>query len=80
MGDKIGVLLEFNNEDNTCNLSYYRNGSFIGKAFENMPPAQYYPAVSIMHGDAQVTLNPNVKIPLGAYKMDNNRGGGEEEE
>jgi len=70
MGDKIGVLLEFSSEDSTCTLSYYRNGIFVEKAFENMPPAQYYPAISIIRGDAQVTLNPNVKIPIEAYKMD----------
>lgn len=69
MGDKIGVLLEFNSEDQSCTLSFYRNGTFVEKAFD-MPPASYYPAVCIVTGDAMVTLNPNVKIPLEAYKME----------
>lgn len=73
MGDKIGVLLEFNSEDSSGTLSYYRNGTIVEKAFD-LPPAQYYPAVCIVTGDAQVTLNPNVKIPLEAYKMEEIRG------
>lgn len=52
MNDKIGVLLEFNSEDNTCDLSYFRNGSKVDVAFRNMPAAQYYPAVTMMYGDA----------------------------
>lgn len=72
MGDKVGVLLEFNSEDNTCSLSYYRNGTYNEKAFD-LPPGQYFPAVCIVTGDAQVTLNPNVKIPLEAYNMEHIR-------
>jgi len=52
MTDKIGVLLEFSSEDNTCNVTYYRNGSKLDVAFRNLPPAQYYPAVTLMYGDA----------------------------
>lgn len=50
IGEKIGVLLEFNS-NGTCNLSFYRNGLNLGRAFDNIPANTYYPCVSMLNNE-----------------------------
>lgn len=59
------MLLEFK-LDGIAELTFYRNGTSLGKAFESIPQGIYYPCVSLMNNeetDVQVTLNPHCKKP-----------------
>lgn len=42
-------MIEFVNGVGT--LSFYRNGSPLGVAFDNIPPGTYYPAVCLYYGE-----------------------------
>ena len=59
-------MIEFNN--GIGSLSFYRNGTPLGLAFDNIPPDTYYPAVCLYYGEVQITLNPKAKIPTGDKK------------
>ena len=48
IGEVIGVLLEFN-EAGIGNLTFYRNGVTLGKAFDNLSAGMYYPCVSLLN-------------------------------
>jgi tripartite motif-containing protein 9/67 len=52
--DIIGVTLEFGESNAT--LSYTKNGSPMGVAFDNLPLETFYPAVSLYYVDVQVTI------------------------
>jgi SPRY domain len=61
IGDVIGVLLEFRGGVGT--LSFYRNGAKCGEAFSNLT-GTLYPAVSLLYGEVQVTLDPKAAFPI----------------
>lgn len=48
VGDTIGVLLEF--KGGMGQLSFYKNGSKCGVAFNNLT-GTFYPAVSMFYGE-----------------------------
>jgi hypothetical protein len=59
IGETIGVLLEFTSTGGQ--VTYYRNGVSLGKAFDNLPQGtMLYPCVSLYNNEeteCQVTLN-----------------------
>lgn len=46
-GDLIGVLLSFDKVNGTGSLTFYKNGQSWGVAYSDMPPATYYPILSM---------------------------------
>ena len=62
IGDIIGILLEFSL--GIGSLSFYKNGTKYGVAFNNLSEGIYYPAVSMFCGEVQITLDPKAQKPL----------------
>lgn len=60
-GDTIGVLLEYRN--NNASLSFYRNGTKCGVAYDNLT-GSFYPAVLMNYGEMQVTLDSKAPFPI----------------
>lgn len=52
LNEVIGVLLEFRVSDGVGSLSFFRNGTSLGKAFENIPPGMYFPCISMFNNEA----------------------------
>jgi hypothetical protein len=76
IGETIGVLLEFKN--NIGSLTYCRkDGVSFGKAFESIPPGEYFPCVSLLNNmdSVIVTLNTTAKMqPPKAQKFSTHLG------
>ena len=64
IGDSIGVLLEFT-KDGEASLSFYKNGTPMGKSFDGIPANTYYPCVALSSQSREViiTLNSRAKLP-----------------
>ena len=66
-GDVIGLLLEFV-EGGQAELTFFKNGGLIGKAFTEMKEGQYFPCLSINYGQNSLTLNSSCKMPQEPFK------------
>ena len=68
-GDVIGLLLSFNEKTGSASITYYKNGQNWGICYDNnIPPASYYPILSMMCYERQgheciSTLNTKAKCP-----------------
>lgn len=49
-GDVLGVLLEFDN-NRKGSLTFFRNGACMGQLFKDIVEGEYYPCVSMNHGN-----------------------------
>lgn len=67
-GDRVGVLLEFSDENQTASLSFFKNGSLLGRAFSGLEPGEYYPCLSVNYGTNVSTLNSSARVPSEPYK------------
>lgn len=63
LGDKIGVLLEFNETNNTLNISFFVNGENLGLAFEGLPKDTYYPAAVLYYEGTKVKVMEHSILP-----------------
>lgn len=66
-GDNIGILLEFT-PSGQGELSFFKNGGLIGKAYKEMKEGEYYPCLSINYGRNCVMLNANARMPREPYR------------
>ena len=63
LGDKIGVLMEFNESNNTLTVSFFVNGENLGVAFEGLEKNVYYPAVVLYYEGTKVKVVEHSNIP-----------------
>lgn len=61
IGDKIGVLVEFNEEG--VDLSFYINKKLIGMAFNKLPQTIYFPCLTLGLNGAKAIINNQVEFP-----------------
>ena len=62
-GDKLGILLEFNDEG-YGKMTLFKNGKLLGTPYTKIRPGTYYPLVSLAGGKNVVTLEPNASVPV----------------
>lgn len=63
LGDKIGVLMEFNEANNNLNVSFFVNGENLGVAFEGLPNDTYYPAAVLYYEGTKVRVIEHSILP-----------------
>ena len=63
LGDKIGVLMEFNESNNTLTVSFFVNGENLGVAFEGLEKNVYYPAAVLYYEGTKVKVVEHSNIP-----------------
>lgn len=63
LGDKIGVLLKFNDTNNTVNISFFVNGENMGIAFEGLHKDTYYPSAALSFEGTKVKIVEHSNIP-----------------
>jgi hypothetical protein len=61
MGDKIGLLMEFNSKG--LDISFFINKLDLGIAFRGLNPNTYYPCVLLYYDGAKVKLTNRVPLP-----------------
>ena len=61
MGDKIGILMEFN--DKGLDVSFFINKMDMGIAFRSLPSNTYYPCVLLYYDGAKVKVMNRVPLP-----------------
>jgi hypothetical protein len=61
MGDKIGILMEFN--DKGLDVSYFLNGIDLGVAFTELPKNVYYPCVVLLYEGTKVKVTNDIPLP-----------------
>ena len=61
MGDKIGILMEFN--DKGLDVSFFINKIDMGIAFRSLPPNTYYPCALLYYDGAKVKVMNRVPLP-----------------
>jgi len=61
MGDKIGILMEFNEKG--LDVSFFINKIDMGIAFRSLPPNTYYPCVLLYYDGAKVKVMNRVPLP-----------------
>ena len=63
LGDKIGVLMEFNESNNTLAVSFFVNGENLGVAFEGLEKNVYSPAAVLYYEGTKVKVVEHSNIP-----------------
>ena len=63
LGDKIGVLMEFNENNNTLSVSFFVNGENQGVAFEGLEKNVYFPAAVLYYEGTKVKVVEHSNIP-----------------
>jgi hypothetical protein len=61
MGDKIGILMQFNNKG--LDVSFFINKVNLGVAFKSLPNNTYYPCAVLLYDCAKVKISNKVYIP-----------------
>ena len=61
MGDKIGILMEFN--DKGLDVSFFINKIDMGIAFRSLPLNTYYPCALLYYDGAKVKVMNRVPLP-----------------
>ncbi len=61
MGDKVGVLLEFNHTG--LDVSFFINKMDLGIAFKGLPHNTYHPCVALYYDGAKVKVTNRVPLP-----------------
>ena len=52
VGDEIGIVLDADRRT----LSFEHNSVFLGTAFRDLPRTTFYPCISTVYGDSEVSL------------------------
>ena len=63
LGDKIGVLMEFNENNNTLSVSFFVNGENQGVAFEGLEKNVYFPSAVLYYEGTKVKVVEHSNIP-----------------
>lgn len=61
MGDKIGMLLEFNNR--TLSVRYFINKIDMGLAFKDLPANTYFPCALLLYEGAKIKISNKMCVP-----------------
>jgi hypothetical protein len=62
MGDKIGMLLEFNEDG--LDVSFFLNGIDLGVAFQKLPKNKYFPCVVMLYEGTKVKMSNDIPFPI----------------
>ncbi len=62
IGDKIGLLLEFNEVG--LDVSYFLNGMNMGIAFSGLPKNTYFPCVVMLYEGTKVKVSNDLPFPV----------------
>ena len=63
LGDKIGVLMEFSENNNTLSVSFFVNGENQGVAFEGLEKNVYFPSAVLYYEGTKVKVVEHSNIP-----------------
>ena len=63
LGDKIGVLMEFNENNNTLSVSFFVNGENQGVAFEGLEKNVYFPSAVLYYEGTKGKVVEHSNIP-----------------
>jgi hypothetical protein len=62
MGDRIGMLLEFNNDG--LDVSFFLNGADLGVAFSKLKKNKYIPCVVMLYEGTKVKISNDISFPI----------------
>jgi hypothetical protein len=62
MGDKIGMLLEFNEDG--MDVSFFLNGIDLGIAFQKLLKNKYFACVVMLYEGTKVKLSNDIPFPI----------------
>ena len=62
MGDRIGMLMEFNKDG--LDVSFFLNGVDLGVAFSKLKKNKYFPCVVMLYEGTKVKISNEIPFPI----------------